>query len=416
MAASPSSLTGTLKLALSQSEGLIHQLEESNQTVERLRRENEGLRQELNDLRQTRKRNEAREFSVQLDQLFQKDAEKQAEIDHLKSKLRVFQARERKWRLHDPSSSSPVILSDDQAEARTTSSPSAASRKRIRSTSPEPPQPLREISGNALGDQKARNAKLKNFGEPGTEAIHLFAEDGEDENDVESVPCPETAPPAKHSSSPHQRLHALLTTTPVSNAQVLAPANSMRRPPFLAKQSADPEDAEPLRSRPVNRLNLAHFKVNSKYTGGYDYAYEEVVRGREKRKCLPGCSNLDCACGGKFRALAETLPPDPNISENDLLLEFLGPQSEEMIRTLTPLARTNLVHEARARRLANQYGKHRVAFERPSTPPGFWQTDMPSSQSDREIREQARLRERNEVEKRHQEAMRGNGRWLFADE
>jgi len=104
------------------------------------------------------------------------------------------------------------------------------------------------------------------------------------------------------------------------------------------------------------------------------------------------------------------------MSEDEILLGFLGPGSEEKIRELTPLARTNLVHEAKTKRLANLYGRmHRKNFEAPSSPPDFWSVDIPGTQEHKDNREQANSKEREEVEKRFQEAMKA-GMWLFADE
>jgi hypothetical protein len=194
-----------------------------------------------------------------------------------------------------------------------------------------------------------------------------------------------------------------------------------------------PEDEEPFRSRPLHQLELGHFKVNPKANAGFDYAYTDVIRSRDQRKCLPGCTRPEC-CGSKFRALAGTLPklaanetrflePDPSEdassqqSDNDLLLNFLGPGSEERIQTLTSVARENLLLEAKTKIAADRYGKmHRHAHERPNSPPGFWRTEMPDTQEEIANRLDAKKREREEVERRYREALKEEGRWMFADE
>lgn len=440
----PQSLTGTLILALSQSEALQSRAQESIEVIEQLKHENEKLKREVAELRQARQDGPPN-TSAQLDQLFRQDAEKQAEIDQLKKKLRSIQAKERKWRLQNPFASSPIV-SSEKAEA-TTLAP--VSRKRPRSKTPDVQGALREISANAAHNP-SHLFRSKRFAGRGAAAIPTIAEDGEDHNRNQSDKATDNAPERVKTSSPNRRLEALLSAPapatlpllrplPGSSAPRTAPSKAsekspgslrppssrsaakkgdspLTRPPSLPAKPCAPEDEEPFRSRPVNRLNLSHFKINPKHTGGYDYAYQEVVRSREARKCLPGCTKPDC-CGATFEALAATLPPDTDISEDDLLLEHLGPGSEAKIRTLTPLARQNLFHEARTKRLANLYGKlHRDLFERPQSPPGYWDTDMPGTQEERENRERARLREREEVGRRYEEAMRGDGRWLFADE
>lgn len=203
--------------------------------------------------------------------------------------------------------------------------------------------------------------------------------------------------------------------------------------PPKRKLSDGPGDEEPFRSRPLHRLDLHHFKINPQANAGVDYAYTDVIRNQDQRKCLPGCTRPEC-CGGKFRALAGTLPkltanskqvlgigPSDNASsqevDDDILHNFLGPGSEEKIRTLTSVARENLLLEAKTKIAADKYGKmHRHAYERPKSPPGFWRTEMPGTQEEVVDRLDAKKREREEVSRRYREAVKGGGRWMFADE
>ncbi|ETI24071.1 hypothetical protein G647_03440 [Cladophialophora carrionii CBS 160.54] len=397
-----SSLTSTLVLALAQSEALQRQIGHAQKLIDQLKLENEQLRQEVQGLRQAQAQLQTPhpDLTIQLDQLFRKDAEKQAEIDSLRKRLaQPSHAR-------TPNASSPALSGDDQP-------PLNASRKRARINSPGD-RPLRDIDANSPpGGRPQQLRKSKGmFRDRTTEAISLIAEDGVDchSDDVR----PKTRTPIDPGSSPNQRLQGLLAA-PSAAAPVAKDTPRPRSSKKTPIQGRRAENNEPLRRRPLNGLNLSHFKVNPKYASGLDFPFREVVREKEARKCLPGCNRAEC-CGASFKALAMTLPPDPKLSENDLLLEFLGPGSEQKISSLTPLARTNLVHEARAKRLANAYGKmHRATFEPPSSPPAFWNVDIPSTQEQEEIRGPAMAKQREEVENRYQEALKG-GRWLFADE
>ncbi|KAF2765308.1 DNA repair protein Sae2, partial [Teratosphaeria nubilosa] len=58
----------------------------------------------------------------------------------------------------------------------------------------------------------------------------------------------------------------------------------------------------------------------------------------------------------------------------------------------------------------NKHGKHRHAFQRHSTPPGFWRVDMPTTQETAEDRAKASQMVRNKVEERWREAHRPGGR------
>lgn len=78
--------------------------------------------------------------------------------------------------------------------------------------------------------------------------------------------------------------------------------------------------------------------------------------------------------------------------------------------------REEMLLRARAKLLADQHGKHRQAFERRSSPPGFWDTEMPDTQQVAQLQERQARQEKLAVEERRREAMRDGGRWLFRDE
>ena len=103
-------------------------------------------------------------------------------------------------------------------------------------------------------------------------------------------------------------------------------------------------------------------------------------------------------------------------SDAEVLEVFLGSDFATIMGYYGPEKRKDLIMQAHAYVFANQHGKHRHAFERRSTPPGFWRTDMATTQEEEEDRAKAREMERKKVEERWREAMRTGGRWLFRDE
>ena len=178
---------------------------------------------------------------------------------------------------------------------------------------------------------------------------------------------------------------------------------------------------EPLRIRPVHKLKLQDFKVNPNYNQGYNYAFHEVVRNKDDRRCLQGCTKPEC-CGKQFRALAFMsrntgipLTESQEAADQELLEEFLGDNAYKL-RNMSKAERGEVLLQAKTRELANKYGRHRHAYERQASPPGFWRTDFPTTQEDRQDREKAMAAERDEVEKRYQQAMRPGGAYLFRDE
>ncbi|KAL9123148.1 MAG: hypothetical protein Q9187_000293 [Circinaria calcarea] len=190
---------------------------------------------------------------------------------------------------------------------------------------------------------------------------------------------------------------------------------------------ATPEH-EPLRAQPLHRLRLDDFKINPNHNQGKDFAFNEVVRNRDQRICLPNCTKPEC-CGGMFHKIVEmggwtgrqthglwdSSPLDERDEDDRLLQDYLGTSSASLAR-MSELERATLLTEAKAKKLANEYGRHRQNFERPSSPAGFWRTDMPTTQEAEADREQARKAERVKVEERYREALRGHGRWKFRDE
>ncbi|TGO46184.1 hypothetical protein BCON_0339g00020 [Botryotinia convoluta] len=183
--------------------------------------------------------------------------------------------------------------------------------------------------------------------------------------------------------------------------------------------SDDPE-REPYRLRPVTTLKLDHFKINPNFNQGYDYAYTEVVRGKD-RQCLPGCVREEC-CGKQFGALAQALYPvreNPTTSqkaeEDTLLEEYLG-DNKHKIWTMGKEERKDNLAQARKWKASNTMGKHKSVVPRRSTPPGFWEADFPTTQEDEAFKKKQKEIEREKVAERYAEAMRPGGAWLFKDE
>ncbi|KAK4945664.1 hypothetical protein LTR66_014374, partial [Elasticomyces elasticus] len=155
--------------------------------------------------------------------------------------------------------------------------------------------------------------------------IGFLTEDGEPTSDVPHA-TRSKGPVAK--AETHQRLHTLLNQRFTDDRQPL----TVRRTPVTAKKRAretkpdaepaserparrakregsplpartpepinpshtppgpiEPED-EPLRARPLHRLTLDDFRVNPASNQNQDYAYTETIRGRDQRRCLPGCT------------------------------------------------------------------------------------------------------------------------------
>jgi DNA repair protein endonuclease SAE2/CtIP C-terminus len=307
---------------------------------------------------------------------------------------------------------------------------------------------------NQWSKPREPSSKRRRTGDSGASAISSVSEDG-DEAYTRSArrTRQEIETPCKGSTrnpEAHQRLDDLLSARPQRHSAALDP--SLRTPglapgstpgstpgptpgskakktiadwmkprlPNMANTEVNGEDwnaiikSVPYRERPVDCLDLSCFKPNPAKNHGLDYAYKEVVRDREQRKCLPGCMRGDC-CGEKFRALARAGGAKYEDKDRALLEEYLGDQAHTL-DTMADSRRDDLFVEAKARQLANRFGKHRHAYERARSPPGFWRTEMPSTQELARDRVEADRMEREKVLDRVREALRADGLWVFADE
>ena len=171
----------------------------------------------------------------------------------------------------------------------------------------------------------------------------------------------------------------------------------------------------PLRKRSPSSLLPSDFKVNPLANQGYDYAFTEVVRNKDQRRCLPGCTRPEC-CGNRIRKIIE-ITGAAGITENEeaLLKRYMG-YDYARVKWMNPEEKAKILEEALVEEFARKYSRHRYVFARPTTPPGFWNTEFPTTQEAIEERERALKSEREKVIDRRREAMRPNGRWLFRDE
>lgn len=217
------------------------------------------------------------------------------------------------------------------------------------------------------------------------------------------------------------------TRTPVTVVRTRKTPSLVVKDTFDGDESDTRPEDEPLRLRPVASLTLNDFKINPTYNHGLDYAFSEVIRNRDERQCLPGCTRPDC-CGNSFRKVIEIggalAGPKPGLWDNNedleadqrLLEQYLGSDARNRLRRMTMEQKKEMLMEAHVERMAQKHGRHKAAFARRVTPPGFWDADFPSSQEAEKNKRRAEEMEREKVQERYNEAMRDGGRWMFRDE
>lgn len=203
--------------------------------------------------------------------------------------------------------------------------------------------------------------------------------------------------------------------TPVSAAKRTSPVKGKSPAKRAVHQGQSPPpiepEQEPLRIRGLDRLGLEDFRVNPNYIGT-EHAVADTFRGREQRRNLqvskkPELDKAVAMSGG---------PALSGKTDAQALLNFLGPNWQELLGNYRAAQRKDIVAQAHVHCFTTQHGKQRQAFERRKSPPGFWDTDFPTTQEAAQNRAKAREMEREQVAERWRDAMRGDGRWIFRDE
>lgn len=237
--------------------------------------------------------------------------------------------------------------------------------------------------------------------------------------------------PKSRKAIPSKKSLASQLLTPQTGSRTSNSSSSLRQ------RNRQQAPSAPLRTKALSDLNLSDFKINPNANAGLEFAFTEVVRNRDARRCLPGCTKPDC-CGRDFRAMIEAglNPPLPRsfwddsqsqqeppftteqeANDHRYLRWFMGNgYSRDRVYAMPVVQRDDLVVQAKIKLLANQAGRHRHTHQRARTPPGFWRADFPGTQEIEKDREEARKREREVVEERWREAMTEGGRWMFRDE
>ncbi|GKU00380.1 dna repair protein endonuclease sae2 [Fusarium langsethiae] len=223
----------------------------------------------------------------------------------------------------------------------------------------------------------------------------------------------EAASRAKDRPAVQQMLTPNRTPTIAATSKI-TPQNA--RSPLASKQGAQ----SGLRHKPLSQLRPDDFKINPQANDGHDFAFADVVRDKDERSRMQGCTDMHC-CGKDYRKLAISQRPNPPLTaaerqeEQKLLEEYLGDFAYKL-GTMAKKERDELWIEAKTHELANKYNNHRYHYARMRSPPGFWNADFPDTQELEQERSEAVQRQKQTVRDRHREAMRPGGRWLFRDE
>lgn len=221
---------------------------------------------------------------------------------------------------------------------------------------------------------------------------------------------------------------------PRSSIQKPTAVKSRRSFRVPTEEPDDPEktliEQEPLRSKPRKFLRPEDFKINPIHNHGYAHPVSEVVRNRDQRSCMPGCTRSNCcgsairkvvAMGGHFPApkksgFSKDVPLEYGSDDDARCLQAYLGDDYRPLKNLPWEDKEELLLAARTEQFANAYGKHRYQYGRQQTPPGFWDADMPSTQQEIKNKIVAKAMQKAKVVEMRREAMKPDGRYKFRDE
>lgn len=189
-------------------------------------------------------------------------------------------------------------------------------------------------------------------------------------------------------------------------------------------------EQETLRSKPRKFLRPEDFKINPIHNHGYAHPISEVVRNRDQRNCMPGCTRPNCcgsairkvvAMGGHFPSprksgFSKGVPLEYDSDEDERCLQAYLGDDYHRLKNLPWEDMEELLWAARTEQFANAYGKHRYHYGRQQTPPGFWDADMPNTQQEIKNKTIAKAMQKAKIAEMHREAMKPGGRYKFRDE
>ncbi|EPE05639.1 dna repair protein [Ophiostoma piceae UAMH 11346] len=298
-----------------------------------------------------------------------------------------------------PAESSPVITGTGRRSPSKRQNQNASDSPLARSFGPAPPPRLLP----RLRDANSPFPKTPGAGTSGAAATTHSQASARTGTAVHTPASSKSRPRASHDP----------LTTPTVNS-LTAALNAAKA------ESAARKAAPPLRGKAMDQLKIDDFKINPAMNNGDTFAYNEVVRGRTDRANLAGCTDPQC-CGKVFRGMATSELDAAGQAHVDrpegiaLMERHLGDEACKLTGMGSEDRRVLWV-EARTKELADKYGKHRHRYHRRASPPGFWDTDFPTTQEEEYNRAEAEKVERLTVQERYREAMKPSGRWLFRDE
>lgn len=180
------------------------------------------------------------------------------------------------------------------------------------------------------------------------------------------------------------------------------------------------------RGRPLHQLRLEDFKVNSETNQRSEYSFNQAAHGENERRYLPLYSRLDY-CGSTFRKAIEIGGALESAPYNPRKFPLRDQEADRLIHNSyicdnirsdhgVDAEKQEWLHSARSRCFGDMYGKPRQLCHRDISSPGFWRTDMPTTQEVELDKQAAQIFEMQRVETRRREAMLPGGRWRIRPE
>jgi len=238
-----------------------------------------------------------------------------------------------------------------------------------------------------------------------------------------SKQSPKSSPSSRH-STPRRRKERLLGTptrrTPGARGRVEKenPSALKGRPQDYSAYKGRGRYAAA--AKPGEDTINAAYEIDTAQNNGLGHQFEEVVRDKERRKQLHG---VDCECCREYYKAVGKLPARPQAplwrsphatptkstsSGRRRLVDASGvPNSPRKNRHTSTHDEDDPEEEAAIQEHMQRISRHRQQWERPKTPPAYWEIAFPDTQEAAAINKRAKEMHEEKKARIEQEANRG---------
>ncbi|KAG7095027.1 hypothetical protein E1B28_005818 [Marasmius oreades] len=275
----------------------------------------------------------------------------------------------------------------------------------------EPPLKRRKVTESSHllegSDTPSGSGQREDREDPFNAKVTKHKPSGQEKGMSMSIDRENKAPAETATSSPNQMPHP-----PTTTASTLKKSSDYSA--YKGRGRYAPVEVSNDEDRPLNEL----FVVDANQNQGLDYEFDNVVRGKERKRLLAGdceeCREYYEASGPKpprlqpppWRSPASSPVKDTKRTSCHHKGKGKGKGNTPETMPESPTPQRRMIDSHR-----QEISRHRAQWERGKTPPGYWGIGFPTTQEVQDINEKAKEIHRQKFKAVQREALNGNGRY-----